>query len=269
MALSKSHRIIWLDAFIGKDGECEAFKRQFTAPIEPLARVGDPIDRLIQALEVNAVPFIFIHQIDEAMEAIRETEDFQVIFISSGSLGRHIIPRIHPQHGHVYSFYIFCGLMANYTDLIIDYLDVIQIFDHEKDLLVRLIRDLSLEMINGGITLLDANRPVEAKDVFERARKLEQAANDEDRLHPPFLERLQQLGDESHPGLIQRAEEMNTALYGPQTTTAQPVLVRETEGEPQGNTTVNEQYANAVQATGDAQTNIDEQQDSPLGEETS
>ena len=267
MALSETHRIIWLDAFIGKDGECEPLKRQFRAPIGPLAHGDDPFDRLIQALEQNAVPFIFVHQIDEAMEAIRETEDFQVIFISSGSLGRHIIPQIHPQHGHVYSFYIFCGLMANYNDLIIDYLDVIQIFDHENDLLVRLIRDLSLESTDRGKALLNENKPEEAKDVFERAGNLERAANAEDKLNPPTFERLQELGDENHPGLIQKAEEMIAGPSGRQPTTAQLAPPRESEGEEQGSTIISEPYDVGAQAEGDAQANMDEQQDSPVAEE--
>ena len=241
MALSKSHRIIWLDTFIGRDGDYKELKQRFMAPIEPAARVDDPFDRLVHYSEQSAAPFIFVHQIDQAMQKIRETQDFQVIFISSGSLGRHIIPQIHPQHVHVYSFYILREPIVDCADLIIDYLDVIQIFDHEIDLLVRLIRDLSLELIDRGSTLLDANRPVEAKDVFERARNMERAANHEDASHPTF-ERLQELGDENHPGLIQRAEQMIIAQYGPQ---IQPVL----------------------QAEGDDQFNMDEPQDSPIAEE--
>ena len=269
MAFSESHRIVWLDAFIGQDGECEAFKRQFTAPIEPLARPNDEIDRLIQVLEENAVPFSFVHQTGQAMEAIRDMRGFRVIFISSGSLGRLILPEIHPGHGHVYSFYIFCGKMENHVDLIIDYAQVIQIFNHEVDLLVRLCRDLSLEMINRGIDLLREDMPVEAKNLFQRARNLERAANDEDKLNPPFLERLQQLGDENHPGLIQRAEEKITELHDPPTTTAQPILLDETEGEEQGSMTVNEPYDGDVQAQGGEEPNIDEPQDSPLGQEPS
>ena len=269
MALSKSHRIIWLDTFIGQDEEYQAFKRRFAAPIEPLARVGDEIDRLIQTVQENAAPFIFAEKIGQAMDAICNTNLFRVIFISSGSLGRLIIPKIHPQHRHVYSLYIFCGKMANYTDLIIDYADVIQIFDHEVELLVRLVRDLSLEIIKRGEALLNENKPAEAKDLFERARNMELAANNEDKLHPPFLERLVRIGDENNPGLLQTAEVMMTTENGQQTQTAQPVIARESEGEEHGNTNVNAGYAVGVQAEGNEQTYMDEPQDSPVGQEAS
>ena len=93
MTFYNTHRIIWLDAFIGRDGECHAFKRKFVTSINPDARYGDPIDCMIVALNENGAPFIFVHDPKEAMKEIVRCHDKRVIFISSGSLGEKVYSR--------------------------------------------------------------------------------------------------------------------------------------------------------------------------------
>lgn len=230
MAFSATHRIIWLDAFIGKEGECIAFKRHFTHNIDPLARVDDELDRCIQDLNENAAPFVFVHNDDQAMDALQNSHQYRVIFISSGSLGERVVRPIRRDYPQVYSFYIFCGDMGRYIDLVIENADVLKIFDHEIDLLIRLMRDLSKEMIDRGQSYLVENKPSHAVDCFQRARNLEEAANKEDKLNSPIYERLHILGNENNPGLIQQAENIILQAIGqPDQQQAQP-FVNETVG---------------------------------------
>ncbi|CAF1401038.1 unnamed protein product [Rotaria sordida] len=209
MALSRTHRIIWLDAFIGQDGECHSFKRMFCTVLDPNSQYGNELDIFICALNANAVPFIFVDTIEKAIHEIKINNDKQIIFISSGSLGQRIIPSISSTYPNVYSFYLFCGLMTNYVGFALDYLGCLQIFVSELDLLVRLARDISREMIKQGERHLIENDPEGALNYFELSRTLELTVNEKDKLNSPFLNHLRLLngyGDEI--GLIQQAENL-------------------------------------------------------------
>ncbi|CAF3759649.1 unnamed protein product, partial [Adineta steineri] len=121
MALANGVRFIWLDAYIGRDGEYQLFKRRFQNTLEETAAVPpvpqDPINALILALELNGAPFLFAHEATQAVTLIKDHHDKQIIFITSGSLGQHIIPNILASYPYVYRFYIFCNYIENYTEL--------------------------------------------------------------------------------------------------------------------------------------------------------
>ena len=104
-------------------------------------------------------------------------------------------------------FYFFCALQSNYLELVIEYADFLQTFTHEVDLLLRLMRDLSLELIDQGRVHMSADQLDEALDCFQRARQLELTANVQDTLNPQVLTRLHQLGaTPNDDGLIKTAE---------------------------------------------------------------
>lgn len=253
MALSKTHRIIWLDAFIGQPEECIEFKRRFVRAIEEDSRYGDQIDACIQAIEENAAPFIFLHENEQVFDRIKRHSEKKLIFISSGSLGKGIIPQIHPAHLNVYAFYIFCAITANYVDLVIDYAQCLQIFNHELDLLVRLMRDISLEIIREGEAYLELGEPAMAKDFFERSRKLELAANFQDKLNMPFMGHLRKLGDEENPGLIQRAERELAEQNASVNTDATPSAPRDSDAVQEGDDPDSEEESpHALEAAGTA-----------------
>jgi tetratricopeptide (TPR) repeat protein len=206
MALVESLRIIWLDAYIGQDNECHSFKRMFCTTLDPDARCGDPLDTIICALNENAAPFIFVDTMEKAIKEIEFYQDKQIIFISSGSLGERIVPVISSKYRHVYSFYIFCAITANYLDLVLDYDSCLQIFTSELDLLVRLVRDISLEIINKGRYHLDIDDPKTALTFFEHSQKLEKTANEKDKANGAFHKHLRLLeGYEDDIGLIKKA----------------------------------------------------------------
>ena len=237
MALSESHRVIWLDFFIGQDDECHEFKRRYCTSLDPDARVGDPIDMCIQALNESAAPIIFVSSRDRAMEQIELHRDKRIVLISSGALGQDAVPYISQHYPHVYSFNIFCALVENHVNLAIRYAKCLKIFTSEVDLLVRLIRDLSLELINQGRCFLQLHYPERALDYFRPADRLEGTANEQDKLNTRFLDHLRLLhGHSDKIGLIQTAELMKEEQKKDHRTQGPPISQNESQSEEQNST---------------------------------
>jgi len=210
MTLANGVRFIWLDTYIGQEGEYDGFKRMFRNALEPtVAMPPDAIDSLIRALNENVAPFLFADTPDKAIELIETHRDKKIIFISSGSLGKDIVPHITRTYNYVHSFYFFCAIIENYVDFAFDYLSCLQIFNMEIDLLVRLSRDISKDIIKQGIEYMKLNYPKDALKCFETARTLNMTANSIDTLNPPVYENLRRLnGYNGEIGLIKQAEDM-------------------------------------------------------------
>jgi hypothetical protein len=210
MALANGVRFIWLDTYIGQNGEYDGFKRMFRTALEPTTTMPpDAIDSLIRALNENVAPFLFADTPDKAIELIESHHDKKIIFISSGSLGQHIIPLITETYPYVHSFYFFCAVKENYVDFAYDYLSCLQIFDFELDLLARLARDISKDIIQQGEVYMRLNEPKNAWKCFENARILNMTANASDTFNTPFYGYLRMLnGFDGNIGLIRQAEDM-------------------------------------------------------------
>ena len=209
MEFSESHRIIWMDQYIGQEHECQGLKYTFRSNLDRNARQADDMDAMICSLEDNAAPFIFVSNEEKAINAIKQHFDKQIIFISSGSLGRPIIPTITSTYPNVYSYYIFCALEAEYFDLFMDHQPWLKVLSHEVDLLVRLLRDISAELMRLGRTYMDVDDPERAKIYFDRAVRLEEAANRADTVNGRFFENLRLLnGHGDKIGLIPEADAM-------------------------------------------------------------
>jgi hypothetical protein len=210
MALADGIRFIWLDTHIGKEEEYNEFKKQFRDALEPtITMPPDAINSLICALDLNVAPFLFADTHDKAMALIKEHHDKKIIFISSGSLGQHSIPIIIATYPQVHSFYFFCQDMAKYIDFADDYLNCLQIFDHEIDLLVKLVRDISKDIITQGKVYIDLEDAKCALKCFLHAQTLNVTANRVDTLNPPYNGQLRELENHgSNIGLIQQAENM-------------------------------------------------------------
>jgi hypothetical protein len=210
MVLGNGIRIIWLDAYIGEDGHYHAFKRNFHTTLQPAAAVPpDAIDVLICALDQNAAPLLFAHTPAQAATLIETHHDKQIIFISSGSLGQHMVPFITAFYPNVHRFYFFCVTIKKYVEFGMDYLSCLQMFDFETDLLVRLARDISSDIIKQGEIYLQIQDAENALKCFEHSFTLNNNANEMDKLNPPCLKYLKQLnGYGNNIGLIQRARDM-------------------------------------------------------------
>jgi hypothetical protein len=85
--------------------------------------------------------------------AIEKYQDKRILFITSGSLGQHIVPHIIQNFQQIFtdpvtndpysSVYIFCLDIPLHYGWAVEYYEYIQMFDHEADLLARMTRDMA------------------------------------------------------------------------------------------------------------------------------
>jgi hypothetical protein len=82
-------------------------------------------------------------------------------------------------------------------------------FDHETDLLLRLARDISSDIIKQGEIYLEIQDAENALKCFQHSLTLNINANKIDKLNGACLTYIKQLnGDSNNVGLIQRAKNM-------------------------------------------------------------
>ncbi|CAF3307957.1 unnamed protein product [Rotaria socialis] len=183
--------VIWLDGTF-KGGNYRSMRNEFDENITgsaPSSPCSDEIDDLIcnqtkQDLIINGVLVFTVKTVEEAIETIEIYSQARVLFISSGSLGKDIVPKIVGRYPLIHSFYIFCFKMFLHTDWASEYIDCLQMFDHPIDLLVRLMRDISLYFIEQGKIQLEFDEPGNALTYFKYAWNLETRANTRDKLPP-------------------------------------------------------------------------------------
>ena len=210
MVLGNGIHIVWLIAYIGQCEQYHAFKRDFQTTLQPAAAVPpDSINALIFTLEQNAAPLSFAHTPAQAATLIEQHHDKRIIFISSGSLGRPMLPFITAVYPHVYRFYIFCTDIDHYADFDLNYGSSLQVFNNETDLLVLLACDISSDIIKLGEAYLAIKDGENALKCFEHALALNNNVNQIDKPNPAFSTYLKRLnGDGNDIGLIQRAKNM-------------------------------------------------------------
>ncbi|CAF1058627.1 unnamed protein product [Adineta steineri] len=194
MSIDTGYIIIWLDAHIGAEENCRKMKQKFQVGVLEAAAVPpqppDPIDDLICAMREYSAPVEFAQTDDEALNHIENNLacSKKIIFISSASLARQIIPEIQKKEFHIESYYIFCGDMTLHRDwamdLMADGLEV-QMFDFEVTLLTRLCRDMSNILIEDGKVSLKQNKPETALMYFQYAYALADKAVEYDKPKDP------------------------------------------------------------------------------------
>ncbi|CAF0892491.1 unnamed protein product [Adineta steineri] len=214
MALANGHYIIWLDTHIGVMGQYQALKNQLQSHLLPLAKMPpNGINELICCFENNVAPIRFVSTIDDALTLIQNETNKMIIFISSGTLGKEIIPTIVSNYTHVHSFYILCTRIEDLSEWALErnYETIMKIYDHEIDLLIRLVRDASNDLIKTGRIYMTLNDGESARKCFVTAQTLERQANITDTFHAPLLTRLRVL--EGDNGLIQQTRNMRRGSF--------------------------------------------------------
>ena len=209
MAFGEGPRAIWLDGFIGVRGEYLRFKEQFNSSMRPMTSMPpNNINELIHFFETDVCPIIFVDNADDALNYILDNRKKTLIWISSASAGKPIMPTIVRQYQHVQRYYMFCQRIRDHVDWALEreYETILQLFDHEMDFLIRLMRDTSSDIIDLGKTYLQLRDGENARKCFVTSRTLEIGANESNRPRAPFRERLALL--EGPSGLIAQAQEM-------------------------------------------------------------
>ncbi|CAF0947996.1 unnamed protein product [Rotaria sp. Silwood1] len=182
--------VIWLDGTFEGDNY-QKMKDEFNQKIGSTAAStsSNDIDSLIcketkEDLITNGAPVITVSTSEEAFREIENHSEAKIFFISSGSLGKDMVPKIVRQYPLMHSFYIFCFKMTKHADWALDYTNCLQMFDHPIDLLVRLMRDISTYFIEQGKLYLEVNDPHNALKYFKHAWNLETRANEKDKVPP-------------------------------------------------------------------------------------
>lgn len=109
------HVIIWLDPHIGKLGECQQLKKAFASYLDPrsqtwtrltdrdeenLIRFGDLISIQFAGIPFHLLAFDDPHECYEAFERHRNKH---IYFITSGTMGEHIIPTLVEHHPELFT----------------------------------------------------------------------------------------------------------------------------------------------------------------------
>lgn len=168
--------IIWLDQQIGKADACVLLKSSFFLAGNPTDELferdlnRDDIDRSITLneriiVQIDKVPYMFqaFEDIEKCFDAIKDNLRKRIFLITSGSKGKFIVPTLlsHFSDKFVpnYWIYVFCGKMNMITtkeageptnEWAMDYTDNVLLFDHQDNLLTRLLLDMSTHLSRQG-----------------------------------------------------------------------------------------------------------------------
>jgi len=209
MVLGNGIHIILLDIHIGDEDNCQALKQQFQNALQLVNLIPpDKLDVLICSFKETDTSISFVHTPGQVLQLIEEHYDKQIVFVSSGSIGQYMLPLIINMYQNVYRFYFFGSIINNYhLEFSLNYQSYLQTFNHEIDLLVQLIRDISNDIIVQGRIYLQLEDAQCAMKCFEYALQLNLNANQIDTFHNPYLKYIDELiGDENNIGLIQQAK---------------------------------------------------------------
>lgn len=192
--------IIWLDQYIGEVQQYHQLKKGVGEQANPEKLLPDsPFDKNLNDLALlkinmeesfDQIPSNLkaFSDENECLECIGESlkNNLKVFFITSGSKGKLIGPKILDNHPSLKTIYVFCGYCQAHLDWIFDCLDrdvecIVQ--EHHMDLLVRLLRDVAEYFVKEGDHLLSRSEQLAysaisyftwAKLLFERANRFDQ-----------------------------------------------------------------------------------------------
>lgn len=103
--------------------------------------------------------------IEQCIQCLDRNQEKHVFLIASGAMGRTAVLRILERFPNVFtdlemekpyaSIYVYCHNVEYQMDWALDYRDYIEIFNHDADLLVRMIRDIADYFVMKGKRLFE------------------------------------------------------------------------------------------------------------------
>jgi hypothetical protein len=185
-----NHMIFWLDVTIGNPKEYVHLKKAFGSNTDPscenftmltdkdydvMIATGDAVPVKFEGVEFLLQAFnnedacleAFRQNEDACREALKQNEDKRIFFITSGTLGRSIVPKIIERYRPIFtdritnkayaSVYVFCHNIEWQMDWGMEYLDYVQMFNFDSELLERMTRDIAEYFIERGKRLRQDN----------------------------------------------------------------------------------------------------------------
>jgi hypothetical protein len=159
-----NHMIIWLDSTIGDLEQCLHLKDAFSSTAHPknetpVKLIDSDYDQILRSAGPTRVNFEGVWfllaaftDVELCIQCFEQNQHKRIFFITSGSLGKKAVPRIIERFERTFidpvtnepynSIYVFCLHIEYQMDWAYEYIRYIQIFDHEADLLHRMIRDI-------------------------------------------------------------------------------------------------------------------------------
>jgi hypothetical protein len=179
-----NHMIVWLDQNIASPDCCKQLRKAFATTTNPENKTLTSIDELDISNLIHddstygkssffQIPFYFklFSQVEPCLRyLLNNAGKKRIFFITSGSLGEHIVPRILTDHQEIFkdengklyedSIYIFCADMVKHGQWAIDYLDLdcIKMENDDEAILARLTRDIAKYFLSEGKNLLANNK---------------------------------------------------------------------------------------------------------------
>lgn len=199
------HVTVWIDKYIGVEKTYEGLKSKFNDNIQVLQSnnlAENEIDDetivcadpdMLKKLSDDVYCLKYFSTITKALEYIRANTNKSIFFISSGSIGKDIVPQIVdlPQ---IQGIYIFCGNISLQTEWAADYAENISaMLEHQDNLLERLTRDIADYVEKKGDKYKADGAILPARNCYAWAKKL--------------LIRGKALGDTGLTKLISRVDE--------------------------------------------------------------
>ena len=178
------HLTVWVDKYIGDANEnysalqlkfenLQVLKSTFNEQneIDDFTMVCE--DRqVLKTLSQEYYCLKYFCQIPNAVEFIRQNSNKKIFFISSGTIGKEIIPKIYnlPQ---IQGIYIFCGNISAHVEWAGDYEDnITSMLEHQDNLLTRLSRDIAKYLEEKGDRYKVQGLIIATRNCYAWAKKL-------------------------------------------------------------------------------------------------
>jgi hypothetical protein len=196
--------IIWLDLHIGDPTNCIHLKQAFSTTADaknetPVKLVDRDYEKLLHSVGPMRVNFEGVWfllaaftNVENCIQCFEQNQHKRIFFITSGSMGHIAVPRILDRFRQIFtdpetdepysSIYVFCHKVEYQMQWALEYSDYIQIFNHDADLLVRMIRDTADYFVMIGKRLIAEDPPNNsaayhrlswAHELYQRYRKME------------------------------------------------------------------------------------------------
>ena len=189
-----NHIIIWLDASIGEPGKYIHLKKAFGSNTDPTTEFPTMLgDRDYENLlrEEHATPVTFegvtfllhcVDTIEKCTNSFKQHLSKRIFFITSGNLGKTAVPLLiekFPQkfcdpctNQALSNVFVFCHDIQRQLDWAIPFLNHILTFNFDKDLLTRLLREISNYFYEISIRFRDNRELKKARRNIKWSKKL-------------------------------------------------------------------------------------------------
>jgi len=198
------HMIIWLDLHIGNHDKCIHLKQAFSTTADPknetpVKLVDTDYDEILRNVGPTCVIFEGVRfllaaftNVEHCIQCFEQNQHKRIFFITSGSMGEAAVPIILNRFGQIFtdpetdepyqSIYVFCHNIEYQMHWALEHSEYIQIFNHDADLLVRMIRDMADYFLMIGRRLLAEDPPNNAAayhrlswahELYQRYSKME------------------------------------------------------------------------------------------------